>query len=563
MLFKQFSQYLKRLESTSSRNDMTTILVELLKDLPPKEIKAGVYLSLGSLRPLYDSLDFNLAEKQLEKSLVRAFDTGIDKVKKFYEKEGDLGNVAQILADGQNGTTPELLTVYEALLAIAKDQGEGSQDRKIDALANLLVQVDGLSARFVARIVLGNLRLGFSDKTVLDALSQLVAGDKSAKKKLELVYQAMPDIGLLVEEVKMGGLAAAKVKVRLGVPLMPMLCQRIKSPAEMIKKMGRVAVEPKFDGTRVQIHFRRDGKDWQVRTFTRNLEETSPMFPELKQIGEHLKCDEAVLDCEAVGFDPKTGKILPFQVTITRKRKHGIEEAAKSVPLRFYIFDCLYLDGKAIIELTYEERRKILGQIVKKDGLFVVDDYRVTDLPEEITKWHHELVAQGLEGVVVKKIDSRYIPGRTGWLWVKMKEAEASRAKLSDTIDAIVMGYYPGRGKRAQFGVGAFLVGIPSGNEILTLAKIGTGLSDELFRELKKRLDRIVTAKMPAEYRIDKNLLPPVLVEPKLVVEVAADEVTTSPTHTAGVALRFPRLIKLRDDKSPAEATTLAEVKKL
>lgn len=564
MKFKEFSHYLKRLEATPSRNEITRILVELLQELDSEEIKPGTYLALGGLRPLYDSLEFNLAEKQLAKSLALAFDHDPEAITKLYRREGDLGSVAQILAGKQLGKGLDLVSVYDQLLALAKDQGAGSQERKIAALAELLRSVDALSARYVSRIVLGRLRLGFSDKTVLDALSVLEAGDKSAKKKLERSYQASPDIGLLVEEVKKHGLKAAeKVRVTLGIPLMPMLCQRLKSPVEMIKKMGRVAVEPKFDGTRVQLHFQRTGKEWQVKTYTRNLEESSAMFPELKAIASHLNCQEAVLDCEAVGYDPKTSKILSFQLTITRKRKHGIEEAAKSVPLRFYLFDCMYLDGKSLLDLPYEERRQKLKAVVKKDGLFVVDDYHVTDRPEDITRLHKEMLDRGLEGAIIKKIDSQYIPGRTGWLWVKMKEVESSQAKLSDTIDAIVMGYYPGRGKRVQFGLGAFLVGVPKGNKIVTLAKVGTGLSDELFRDLKQRLDKLVTAKMPEEYEIHKNLMPEVLVIPDLVVEVAADEVTKSPNHTAGLALRFPRLIKFRDDKSPKQATTLAEIKKL
>lgn len=563
MSFKEFCQYLNRLENTPSRNDMTEILCDLLRKLSADEIKEGVYLSLGSLRPLYDSLEFNLAGKQLVKALSRAYNQDVEKVKKLYQKLGDLGNAAGELA--KNSThNPSLVEVYRSLLALAKDEGHGSQDRKIDALAELLSRADSLSARFISRIVMGNLRIGFSDKTILDALSLLKTGDKSAKKKLERAYQLMPDIGMLVEQVKQHGLeAASNLKITLGVPLMPMLCQRLKSPEEMVKKMGKVAVEPKFDGTRVQIHFQRQGKNWRVKTYTRNLEETSHMFPELEQISEHLKCQEAVFDCEAVGFDPATKKILPFQVTITRKRKHGIAEAAKNVPLRFYLFDCLFLDGQSQVDKPYTKRRELLGEIVKKDGLFVVDEYRITDNPQDITDWHHEMLSKGLEGVIVKKIDSKYIPGRTGWLWVKMKEIESAKAKLSDTIDAVIMGYYLGRGKRVQFGLGAFLVGVRKGEELVTIAKVGTGLSDELFRDLKKRLDKLVIAKLPREYRIDKSLMPDVLVVPELVVEIAADEVTQSPNHTAGFALRFPRLIRIRDDKSPREATTVAELKRL
>ena len=542
---------------------MTEILVVLLKELKSEEIKQGLYLALGRLRPLYESLEFNLAEKQLQKSLSRAYGATDVQVGQLYKQLGDLGNVAQKLAS-KSGQKLSLLTTYSRLEAIAADQGEGPQERKIQHLADLLSIVDPLSAKYISRIVLGRLRLGFSDKTVLDALSVLESGNKGIKKKLELAYQLKPDIGELVREVKARGLKSAlEIKVTLGIPLMPMLAARLKSPREMIKKMGKVAIEPKFDGTRVQIHFQRQGKTWQVKTYTRNLEETSPMFPELKEIGRHLNCNEIVMDTEAVGYNPKTGKILPFQETITRKRKHGIDEAAKSVPLRFYVFDCMYLDGKSLVKDSYEQRRKALAAVVKKDDLLVVDDYQETDDASQITQLHHDYVKQGLEGIIIKKVNSPYIPGRTGWLWVKMKESEESRAKLSDTIDAVVMGYYFGRGKRTQFGLGAFLVGVNHGDRILTIAKVGTGLSDEQFHELKKRLDNLISAKTPPEYEINKALAPDVLVVPQLVVEIAADEVTKSPVHSAGFALRFPRLIRFRDDKSPSTATTLAEVKRL
>jgi DNA ligase-1 len=190
----------------------------------------------------------------------------------------------------------------------------------------------------------------------------------------------------------------------------------------------------------------------------------------------------------------------------------------------------------------------------------VVDDYWETDDPKKIRQMHERLLGEGLEGVIVKKLGSEYVPGRTGWRWVKMKEVEESHAKLSDTVDCVVMGYYRGRGKRAQFGIGAFLVGIKGEGGYVTVTKVGTGLTDELFRELKNRLDRLVVRERPRDYVIDKALEPDVYVEPELVVELAADEVTESPTHTAGLALRFPRLVKLRDDKSVDQITSLKEL---
>jgi DNA ligase-1 len=325
----------------------------------------------------------------------------------------------------------------------------------------------------------------------------------------------------------------------------------------MIEKMGKVICESKYDGTRVQIHYSRG----QVRTFTRNLDESSNQFPELLRIADQVKADEVILDSEAVGYDPKTGKLVPFQLTITRKRKHGVAEAQSSVPLRFFVFDIMYLDGKSLIHLPLQERREILAKTVSKGNVLVVDEYVETDDPDVLREYHKRQLAAGLEGALVKQIDGEYMPGRTGFNWVKFKESEDSRAKLSDTIDAVIMGYYLGKGKRSDFTLGAFLIGVKSGDDIVTLAKVGTGITDQVFKELGERLEKIRTKSKNIEYSVPKILVPDVWVEPKIVVEVAADEITVSPTHSAGYALRFPRLVKFRDDKSVNEITTLDEIK--
>jgi len=269
------------------------------------------------------------------------------------------------------------------------------------------------------------------------------------------------------------------------------------------------------------------------------------------------------LDCEAVGIDPKSEKILSFQLTITRKRKHGIAEASKTVPLRFFVFDVLELDGKTLLLKPYFERRGILNKMIVRNKVVVVDENFKTDDPKILHGYHEQFLKEGFEGAVIKKWDGNYLPGRQGWNWVKIKEGEGSTGKLSDTLDLVVMGYYRGRGKRSDFGLGAFLVGTKKGNKILTIAKIGTGLSDETFREIKKRLDDLVVKVKPADYEVTEALIPDVWVKPELIVEIAADEITKSPNHTAGVALRFPRLVKFRDDKNIEGVSSMAEIESM
>ncbi len=391
-----------------------------------------------------------------------------------------------------------------------------------------------------------------------------------------------PDVGNIAMLVKKHSISGVvdRVKVTYGVPVIPALAQRLKTADEMIEKMGKVMMEAKFDGTRVQIHYKRTNsekqksqnngmlfeekkRDFEVRTFTRNLDENSHMFPELQKIEKQISANEVILDAEAIGYDSKTGELLPFQMTITRKRKHGITEAQKQVPLKFFVFDILYKDGESLIEKPLIKRRKILEETISNGEVLVVDDYEETTNPNELRKYHREQLNMGLEGAMVKKFDGMYSPGRTGFNWVKFKEVEDSVGKLSDTLDVVVMGYYAGKGKRSKFGVGAFLVGVRDKKEnILTLAKIGTGLSDDQWRELKTRCNEYETSNKPLEYgEVDRTLVPDKWVEAKIVVEVAADEITKSPSHSAGLALRFPRLVKFRDDKDVLGITKIEELK--
>ncbi len=561
MLFKELSSYLERLEKTSSRIEITKILAELFKKTPPSEIDKVCYLVLGGLAPSYEGVILNIAEKMMFRVLAKAYNKDISGVIKTYKKKGDLGLVALSLAKA-NGGNLSVFEVHSELMKVAREGGEGSQERRIEILSNLLKNLDPLSSKFASRIPVGRLRLGFSDKTVLDALSWMEAGNKSLKPFLEKAYQVLPDVGLLAREVKEKGVekACRGILPVVGIPVLPMLSQRIKSPTEMIEKMGQVDVEPKLDGLRIQIHFLR-GKF--IRAYTRNLNETSWMFPELKEAGEHLNCDSVILDCEAVGLDEETKLMANFQTTMTRRRKHDIGETSKKVGIDFFIFDIISKDGKGLMDKNYLERRRTLEKVVKTGGPFKLVEYEVTKDPEKIKELYKKRISQGYEGIMVKKVNSGYIPGRTGWRWVKMKQGEEAQGKLADTIDVVVMGYTVGRGKRVSFGVGQFLVGVKDGEKIKTASKIGTGLTDEQFREMKKRLTKLEVKEKPKEYEVHKNYTPDYWVTPSLVVEIAADEITQSPTHTAGIALRFPRLINFRDDKTPNEATTLKELKGL
>lgn len=565
MQLAELAQYLLKLEKTSSRLEITDILSALIKETKPAEIDKVIYLSLGILAPNYEGVILNLAEKMMIRVIAKAFNQDETKVWNLYKEKGDMGNTAEELDKGL-GTKVKNLTVtevYEKLKSIAEDTGTGSQDRKVEKMAELLRQIDSLSVRFIVRIPVGRLRLGFSEKTVIAALADR---DLRFEKEIEKAYNIRPDIGYIARLVKSNKLQEAKPEI--GVPVVPILCQRLNSPAEMIKKMGEVSVEPKFDGLRIFIHFKRSadpeissGSDF-IRIFTRNMN-AIPLetFPELSEVGKYIKADEAILDSEGIGIDEKREMFLDFQKTIQRRRKHKVGEAANEIPLQFQVFDILLKDGESFINKPYLIRRKELEKTIISGKILRVDENTVTKDPEVIRAIHQKYLKKGLEGVVVKKTDSGYVSGRTGWTWVKMKEEEGTRGKLSDTIDCVVMGYTSGKGKRVSFGIGQFLAGIRDGDVFKTVTKVGTGLTDEQFRELRKRLEIEKTQEKPKDYEVNKDLEPDFWVIPKVVVELAADEITVSPKHTAGLALRFPRLIKFRDDRGSSNVTDIDELK--
>lgn len=608
MLFKDLALYLEKLEKTDSRLAITQILASLLEEADYREIDKLCYLILGYLAPAYKGIEFALADKMMIRVLSRAFNFDQKEVRQKYKINGDLGITAQELKisepqqqivwndqdfthfkSGENQILAENLTekknfltieeVYDYLMIVAKSEGEGSQERKVALMASLLKMTDPLSVRYLVRIPLGRLRLGFSELTILDALSWLISADKKHRERIEQAYNIQADIGNIARIVKKEGLSGLeKATISLGVPVNLALCQRLSNAAEMIKKMvtedeknDLVAVEPKFDGTRIQVHLNFEVEEKKIWFFTRSLENVARMFPDVSRgLEQELLVKNAILDGEIIGYDGKTGKLLPFQQTIQRKRKHQIEEAINKTPLRFYCFDILYLNDQSLIKAPFSKRREILKGLINdqkpKRKVFLSPQILTKD-PEELKTYHQEQIKKGLEGVVVKKWRDSYSVGKRGFSWVKFKQEKGKAGGgLSDTIDGVVMGYYRGRGRRAQLGAGAFLLGIKKSrgdDQFLTVSKIGTGLTDDQWRELKLLCDEVIVNKKPINYEVNKNLFPDVWCSPKIVVEIEADNVTVSPLHSAGLALRFPRLVRFRQDRAPRQTTTREELEEL
>jgi DNA ligase-1 len=565
--FAELSGYLDRLESTSSRNELVKTLAELYSKSSPDEIQPLTYLIQGRLVPFFEPIEIGLGDKLVIAAIAQAFEKPADEVTKLFGRLGDLGMVAATLSAHGSNTALPVTAVHARLMEIALASGAGSVEKKRSPFAALLKQVDPVSAKHLVRIALGRLRLGIGDPTVLDALSFAKKGDKSLRPVLEGAYNRVSDLGLIARTFWSGGESAVDaLKVTVGRPIRSQLAERLPNPEAVIKKLGLVAVQPKYDGIRVQIH--KNGSE--VRVFSRNLEDYTLMFSELTAAAQALKDKMLILDGEAIAYSKELEEYLPFQLTASRRRQHGIEQAARDLPLVAFVFDILYRNGRDLTELPYEERLALVDEVIAGSTVLLPAPIIKTDSVEVLTKTLLDNISQGLEGVVVKRPDSKYQAGARNFNWVKLKRHTSGQ--LNDTVDLVLLGYYFGKGKRAEFGVGALLAGVYDAEKdrFATITKLGTGLSDAEWRQIHERADKLQVDHRPA--RVDSILTPDVWLEPAVVVEVMADEITPSPRHTAGkagddepgFALRFPRVVSFRGaDKRPEDATTVKEIEQL
>lgn len=563
MKFSELAKYFDQLEETSSRNELVRILSELYKEVSSHEIGPVTYLIQGRLAPFFDPTEIGMGEKYVIQAMAVAYKTDKSEVAEMYSKLGDLGLVAVKLGTKAKDKGHSIEEVYKRLLAIATTSGAGSVESKLTQLADLLDEMDPISAKHLVRIPVGKMRLGIGAPTVLDALSYAKAGDKSLRKVLQAAYERTSDLGLIAGTFwGKGEKGVEELEITIGKPVLPQLAERLPNPEAVIQKLGYVGVQPKYDGFRVQIHKNHD----EVSIYSRNLENMSLMFPELTKAARELKVKTVILDGEAIAYNPETDQYLPFQETTKRRRKHGIEELAESLPLKAFIFDILYEDGKPLTDLPYEKRLEVADRIVEGSDVLLPAPLIKTDSVEVLTKQLLENISNGLEGVMVKRLDSVYQAGGRNFNWVKLKRHTSG--ELSDTVDLVLLGYYFGKGKRTAFGAGGLLAGVYDSDkdEFVTITKIGTGLSDDEWREIHKRGDELQIDHKPA--RVTSILVPSVWIRPEIVVEVMADEITKSPVHTAGktddnpgYALRFPRIVSFRDkDKRAEDATTVKEI---
>jgi DNA ligase-1 len=579
MLFKELAGYYDRLSSISSRLEMIDVMAEVFKSASKDEIKPIIYITQGILVPPFEGVEFGMAEKTIEDAI--AFSTGISKeaVEKEYRKLGDIGLAAEEIK--KKGNIKRLadrpLTVsefYEKMLEIAKMSGKGSKDAKVKALSYIISESTPEEAKYATKYPMNALRLGLGDATMLEALSVAFCGDRKSKEKLEAAYNLCNDLALVGDTLAKKGIRAIDgFEVSLFKPVRPALAERLPTAEQIMEKMGgRAAAEQKYDGFRCQLHMGAR----KVKIFSRRLEDTTEMFPDLAEaVLREVKAESVILDGEALAYNEETEEFLPFQQTIQRKRKHGIAEKALEMPLHLFVFDILFLNGKDMMKMPYEERRHFIEKLLKNCEIIKPSTMIMVSKPKELEEFFENSIENGLEGVVVKDPKSSYIAGARKFSWIKMKRSY--KGELSDTVDLVVVGYYRGKGMRSEFGFGGLLCAAYNEKKDMfeTVSRIGSGFTEEQMVQLRKALEKDKTDNKPV--RVDSLIKPDFWVYPKYIVTVKADEITRSPTHTcgkeklnngteAGFALRFPRLVgeeAIRKDKGTEDATTTKEISEM
>ena len=571
MRFAEFADFFERMESTSKRLELTEILVELLKQTPTDVISKAVYLIQGKLRPNFEGIELGVAEKLAMKSIAKSAGITIKKIEDDYKVGGDLGITAGNVLTQKTQTTfsAENITlerVYDTLFKIAKLEGRRSQDMKIKYISSLLNDATSTEAKFILKILLGTLRLGIAENTLMDALAIAFTGEKSNRELVEHAYNVSSDLGHVAEVIAKQGIdGIKKFEINVFSPIRPMLADRVKSETDAFKKFQKeFAAEYKLDGERAQIH----KKGNEIIIFSRSLEKITQYYPDIvEKIPNMLICEDCILEAEIVAINENTGDFLPFQELMHRRRKYKVEKAVLDYPITVNFFDVLYVDGKKSINLPYLERRHLLQKIIKETKFAKVIPMSIMKNDGDVIEVLENSINSGCEGLMLKMLDSSYRAGMRGSNWLKLKREYQN--ELGDSLDLIVIGAFFGKGRRTgRYGT-LLLATYNSENDTFpSICKVGTGFTDESLDQLYQLLSPNVTIKMNS--RIESDMEADVWFEPNLVIEIVASEITLSPIHKtgfdvlrkdSGFALRFPKFTgKIRTEKHVEDASTDEEV---
>ena len=571
MKFSIISDAFQQMEATSKRLELTDILVKLIQEIPEDVIAKAIYLIQGKLRPNFEGVELGIAEKLVMRAMSKSSGIPLKKIEGDYNKGGDLGQTAENILQQKIQTTfaSEVITlekVYDTLFKISKLEGKGSQEMKMKYVSSMLNDATPQESKFILKILLGTLRLGIAENTVMDALAIAFTGKKENREIIENAYNVSSDLGKVAEVISTGGVEEIeKFQIKLFSPIRPMLADRIKSGEETVEKFQeKFAAEYKLDGERAQIHKQKD----KIEIFSRSLEIITSYYPDIvEKISKLIISEDVILEAEVVAMNSNSGDFLPFQELMHRRRKYEIEEAVTKYPITVNFFDVLFSEGKNCMDMRYEERRELLEKIIKQDDFARLIPMSIIESKEQVLEVLENSINSGCEGLMLKHLDSTYRAGIRGSNWLKLKREYQN--ELGDSLDLVVVGAFFGKGRRTG-KYGTLLLSTYNDEEDVfpSICKVGTGFTDESLDQLYQILSPKVTLKKNP--RIVSEMEADVWFEPELVIEIVASEITQSPIHKTaldkikegtGLALRFPKFTgKIRTEKNSEDASTDEEV---
>ena len=580
MEYSDLVEVYEKLEKTSKRLEKTHILSEFLKTVSTSDLPDVALLLQGNVFPPVEEKKIGVAAKLVLKAISKSSGIPADKVENNWAKTGDLGETAKELIGKKKQSTlfhSKLIVkkVMNNLRKLATLEGEGTVERKVNLISELLTSASSKEAKFIIRLILEELRVGVADGILRDAIvwayfAKDIGFTYDAKENnfdvkdrvkynlyadaVQHAYDMTSDFGEVIVAAEEKGLSGLeKSSIKPGAPIKVMLYPKAEDIKEAFEVVGKPAqFEYKFDGFRIQAH-KKDGK---IILFTRRLENVTKQFPDVvKFIEEHVKAKDFIIDSEAVGYDSKTKKYVAFQKISQRiKRKYDIERMAKEFPVELDVFDVVELNGENCINKPFKERRKLLEKIIPSEVSLKIKlaEAVVTDDVKEAEKFYHQSLEAGNEGVMAKALDAPYQPGRRVGGGVKIKP-------VMETLDLVIVGAEKGEGKRAGW-LSSFIIACrdEDSDELVEIGRVSTGFKEKSeegtsFEEMTELLKPLIMDK--------KGKI--VEVKPKIVIEVAFEEIQKSPEYSSGYALRFPRLVRLREDRGPDDASTLREVESL
>jgi len=584
--FLAFAELCARVEAVSGSLEKIDLVAAFLEGLEEdEELAIASRFIMGSVFSPALDLDLGIGPSILYEGLARACGCPAEQISDMLRATGDPGSVASAIvekrrplglsaffaANKSGGTQKDkdeddglsIKEVYARLLAAARASGKNSQDIKVKNLQYLFSQAGPLEARYIARLAIEDMRIGVGEGGLRDALAKAFAGhgalpqketvekenaekqgvEQSAqpseaqplKQAVERGYNLTNDMGLVAMSARQGRLA--ELSVMINHPIKMMLAQLGESIAASLGEIGTAAIEWKYDGARVQIH--KDGE--RIRVFSRRLENVTASLPEIVQAARSIRAESAILDGEAVAVG-SDGRPQAFQQILKRfRRKYNVQKLAAQIPLRLFLFDLIYLDGESLVDRPLRERRALLERITNPD---ILAGQILSSSEQDAEQAYRQALDAGHEGLILKNPQSVYAPGKRGKNWLKIKP-------VMETLDLAVIGAKWGEGRRASlFGSYRLACREDETGNLLDVGWVATGINDETLSELTEMFRELVIAEKGMEMEI----------KPAVIFEVAYEEIQKSPNYSSGYALRFPRLVRVRDDKSLEEADGLQRI---